>query len=168
MATIDEILARLIDFTYHPYKSLYGDLRKIYKAEALRMALARAEKRGWLEKKLDNEEIHLKLTQLGGDILKKRRPIRKLLPWQSEGEGKICVVVFDIPEKNRAVRDLFRSKLKEAGMVGWQRSVWVGKNVDIEGLRDFLKEIDLEKHVLVFETESVGNDQLEKLLDSLR
>ncbi len=165
MATIDEILSGLIDFTYHPYKALYGDLRKIYKAEALRIALSRAHKRGWLEKKIDNEEVFLKLTELGDKVLKKRRPIRKLLPWQiEEGAAKYCVIVFDIPEGNRVVRNLLRAKLREAGFIGWQKSVWVGQQVDLASLRNFLKEIDLEDYVMAFEVNDIGNSKLETLL----
>ena len=167
MAIVDEILSNLIDFTYHPYKALYGDLKKIYRAESLRIALARAVGKGWVQKRIDKEGVFVQLTALGKERLQKSRSIRKLLPWQIEDESaKICVVVFDIPEKDRVLRNLLRAKLREAGFVGWQKSVWIGKKIDLEALREFLAEAGLADYVLAFETADTGNSKLEKALHS--
>lgn len=169
MAIIDEILVNLIDFTYHPYKALYGDLRKVYKAEAARIALARAEGKGWVQKRIDNEQVFIKLTNLGKARLTKREAIKKLMPWQrEEGDSSLCVVVFDIPERNRTIRDVLRAKLREAGFVGWQKSVWVGKNIDVNSLRALLKAADLDDYVLAFETTGLGSPKLEGVLKKLR
>ncbi|MDP2671119.1 MAG: hypothetical protein Q8P13_01525 [bacterium] len=169
MAIIDDILVQLIDFTYHPYKMMYGDLRKTYKAESVRIALSRAQKKGWLERSWNDDGTYLKLTDLGKERMLKYKPVSKLLPWQmEEGEVSYCVVVFDIPEKSRSTRDLLRRKLKEAGFVGWQKSVWVGKNINLEKLREFLKEVGLENHVLAIETSDLGDEALVKELSTFR
>jgi DNA-binding transcriptional regulator PaaX len=42
-----------------------------------------------------------------------------------EPDGKQRMVVFDIPEKKRAYRDVFRRSLKEMDFKMIQRSVWV-------------------------------------------
>jgi DNA-binding transcriptional regulator PaaX len=42
-------------------------------------------------------------------------------PW----DGKWRLVIFDIPEKERRIRSLIRSKLRELGLAPIQRSVWI-------------------------------------------
>lgn len=46
---------------------------------------------------------------------------------QSKWDGKWRIVVFDIPEKKRSARDIFRRKLKELEFVEFQKSVWAHK-----------------------------------------
>jgi len=42
-----------------------------------------------------------------------------------EWDGMWRFVIFDIPEKQRAARDVLRDKLKEIGFIKIQKSVWV-------------------------------------------
>lgn len=42
-------------------------------------------------------------------------------------DGKKRVVIFDIPESERWLRDVFRGHMKTLGFVMLQRSVWVSK-----------------------------------------
>ena len=71
-------------------------------------------------------------------------------------DGKWRIVVFDIPEKNRTIRELFRNRLKEWNFVRWQRSVWVSKSSVTEVLREYIKFLGIADWVLVFESDNVG------------
>lgn len=48
--------------------------------------------------------------------------IHKLFP-KKDGIWKI--IIFDIPEKNRKVRTVLRSKLESLGFKKWQNSIWI-------------------------------------------
>ncbi|MDD5738538.1 MAG: hypothetical protein PHY72_01255 [Candidatus Pacebacteria bacterium] len=56
-------------------------------------------------------------------------------------DGKWRVIIFDIPDISKTVRNIFRTKLKEFNFYSLQKSVWVHPyncKKEIEILRDFL------------------------------
>lgn len=135
---------RLEDFTYHSYKYMYGvpELRKNSVAEAAR----RLREKGFLEKTINEEgKAILKFTQLGKDFFGK----------EEEWDGKYRVVIWDIPEKNRRVRDLFRRKLKEWEFKSLQKSVWLSKRNITEKLKKLIAELEMEDLIVVIETDDI-------------
>lgn len=154
------------DLIYHPYKLLYGDLKKYYRSDSLNHSLKKAEKRGWVKKQIINEALYIALTDLGKENLihLNKSAGLQLRRGSSEGwDGKYRLVIFDIPERNRVVRDTLRRKLKEFGFVGWQKSVWVTRQDVTKNLRKFLEENNLDDYILVIETGELGNKKLEEL-----
>jgi CRISPR-associated endonuclease Cas2 len=156
------------DFVYHPYKFLYGDLKKLYRADSLTHSLSRAERKGWIKKLINEEKAYVALTTLGREELVKLKEDRglKLTSGKKRWDGRYRLVIFDIPEKSRIVRDTLRRRLKEFGFVGWQKSVWVTKENVTRALRSFVKENALEDYILVIETTDLGNKKLERVANS--
>lgn len=135
---------RIEDFAYHHYRYHYGapELDK----SALAMALKRLREGGLIEKEIDQEQVIIKLTNLGKDILD---------DWKfddSKWDGKYRIVLFDIPEKHKVVRDLLRRKLKNWKFEQWQKSVWLGKKDITEKLREVIKELEIDRWVAIFES----------------
>lgn len=64
--------------------------------------------------------------------------------------GFICVVTFDIPERNRIERKLLRTLLKEFGFEKMQKSVWFSLFDAAEPLVDFFKATKVDRWVRVF------------------
>lgn len=147
-----------------PYKMLYGDLEKVYKARSIEKALIRAERKNWLKRIVNQDEVYLALTPLGkkqlDGYLNKLVIKKKNKPW----DGKFRIVLFDIPEKNRPIRDELRNRLKEFGFVGWQQSVWATKQDVTKELREFIRRNKLQEYILVIETTDLANPELERLL----
>lgn len=135
---------RFEDFAYHHYRYHYGypDLKK----SALGAALKRLREGGLVEKDVKSGEVILKLTKLGRDALGKKFDPNK---W----DGKFRIVIFDIPENKRGVRDLFRRRLKDWEFKNWQRSVWVTKNNITLELRKLIVDLEIEPWVAVVESE---------------
>ncbi len=71
-------------------------------------------------------------------------------------DAKWRLVIFDIPEKRRAVRDLLRSKLKQWDFMHLQQSVWASKKDCTKVLRDFIKHVGIEDWVMVVESDNAG------------
>lgn len=141
---------RIEDYTYHSYKYMYGipDLKK----SELSQALKRLRERGLIEEdKIDTDKVVLKLTELGRDVLGAEFD-------ESKWDGKWRVVIFDIPEQKRVVRDMFRRKLKHWGFKNWQKSVWITKNNVTEKLRKTVKELGIEKWVAIVESDNISSD----------
>ena len=92
----------------------------------LRRTLRRFERNGLVER-VSSERTAWKyqLTKKGREVLKRKAvesiKIMKLPRW----DGKWRIVVFDIPENLRSVRDAFRKKLRGLGFRYVNLSVWV-------------------------------------------
>lgn len=139
--TIDGYI-RLEDFAYHHYRYHYGipELKKSSLAQAIR----RLRLNGYIEKDVKAGEVIFKLTQLGKDFLGVE---------DQKWDGIYRIVVFDIPENKRVVRDLFRRRLKDWGFKSWQKSVWVSKRRITEKLRKLISELGISDWVAVIESQ---------------
>lgn len=115
-------------------------------------AIKRLRERGLLEEEKKHEDrIILKLTEKGRDQVMLTRDNFLERDW----DGKWRIVVFDIPESKRLVRDVFRNRLKGWGFIQLQKSVWVTKKNVIGSLRKFVKELGIDDWVIVFEARKI-------------
>lgn len=82
---------------------------------------------------------------------------------QPKWDGRWRVVIWDIPEKRRATRDIVRAHLKQLGFVGIQQSVWVTPWPCRQEIRAIRSTLDLNPGLLFFETDTIeGDDQLKR------
>ncbi|MGH8018850.1 MAG: hypothetical protein ACREIA_11240 [Opitutaceae bacterium] len=83
-----------------------------------------------------------RLSALGG-----RDPIRQ---WNRRWDGKWRVVLFDVPERNKALRARLRRKLRAFGFGYLQNSAWISPD-GIESLRSILagERVDVETLTLL-------------------
>lgn len=82
---------------------------------------------------------------------------------EKDWDGRYRIVIFDIPEQKRVIRNLFRRRLKEWGFTRWQQSVWVTKRNVTNKLKILIADLKIEDWIAVIESDdvSIGN----KLLD---
>jgi len=73
-----------------------------------------------------------------------------------EWDGKWRIVIFDIPEDKRKIRNVFRSRLKLWDFKPWQKSVWASKKNVTSKLRNLIKELEIDNWVLVIESDNTG------------
>ncbi len=132
---------RVEDFAYHHYRYRYG-IPELKKA-SLSQALRRLRLDGYIERDVKEGQVIFKLTQLGKDSLGID---------DQEWDGLYRIVIFDIPENKRVIRDLFRRRLKDWEFNNWQRSVWVSKKNITEKLRKLIKDLGIEQWVAVVES----------------
>lgn len=135
--------------------SIFGRDYPLRKSE-LSQAIKRLRERKLIESDtVRTNEIILKLTDLGKEALG--------LDDQKDWDGKWRIVIFDIPEQKRIIRNLFRRRLIGWGFKKWQISVWVTKRNITKKLRLLIQDLKIEDWVAVIESEDVtiGN----RLLD---
>lgn len=134
------------DFAYNPM--LVGrDLKKSDLAQALK----RLRENGFVEL-IDDKQLSFRLTDSGRD----RALWLKMNEIDEKWDGKWRIVIWDVPEKRRAARDLLRYKLKQLGFQKFQKSVWGSKKNCTKELRNFIKKVGIEDWVMVFETNDIG------------
>jgi DNA-binding transcriptional regulator PaaX len=136
----------LEEFTYSGQMKALAGIPIKHKDQALVMAIRRLRMRKIIEyEKNADGKIYYQLTDIGRDFLNSKKRI--------EIEGRYTVVVWDIPETKRTVRNLLRRRLKEWGFRSWQKSVWVSRRDVASKLRTFISEVGIEKWVGVIESE---------------
>lgn len=81
------------------------------------------ERKGCIESRRRDDEIYLRFTQKGAVRLLKEKI--KITP-ETLTDTR-CLVLFDVPETAKNLRDEFRHFLKNAGFTRIQRSVWASR-----------------------------------------
>ena len=140
------------DDIYHHPNSVFYDYREYNIARSsLRSAIHRLKKKGYVQEQRDQGRLILKLTEAGRDVALKIRAHD-----ESKWDGIWRLVIFDIPESHRKVRDTLRNKLKSWGFEKWQKSTWASKKPLTNTLRQLVKELGIEDWVLVVESTDTG------------
>ena len=123
-------------------------------------AINRLRERGLIERVNTEKGVALRLTGKGAKLAvgieeeEKQYEIKKPKRW----DDKWRIIIFDIWERRRSVRDRLRTLLQRNGFVKIQNSVWVYP-YDCEELFVFLRtNLRLGKGILYIVAEEVEND----------
>lgn len=135
----------LADFFNNPGKFVYTGYRTNLNYSSIYKTIQRLKEKGYLMTKKEEKNIILKLTQSGRKQVKLMK-IFEDKPW----DHKWRIVIFDIPERHRKLRDALRYRLKEWQFKQMQKSVWVSKKDIVDELKSFIKEIGIENWVKIF------------------
>lgn len=162
-ALTEDILEALADLALHPHRLFYGRLQQEYTRKSLGITIKRLEQKGFIEKGIMEDEVCIRLTELGARKLEEKRNLRKekallnLKVRDEKWDGKWRIVIFDIPETNKRIRQALRETLRALEFWPLQKSVWISKKDYTKELRRWVRELGLSKHILTFETKDLGN-----------
>lgn len=135
----------------HACKSLYGWVPNRYKRKNFYNLVWKSLKTGDIEKIVKNDKVYLRLSGRGKSKVIRDFPMAAFQ--NKKWDGKWRIVLFDIEEKSRRIRDLFRAKLKELGFQMVQKSVYITPHDITRDLQEFIKSKDLHNDVYLVETE---------------
>lgn len=116
------------------------------KRRALSQSLHQLRYRGAVETKKVDGRLAVRLTEGGW---RRARLMRITRITACCDPGKYCLVVFDIPEKHRRVRDIIRGFLKECGFKQLQKSVWKCDRDVASAVASLVKDLKIEEWVTV-------------------
>ena len=142
-------IVRFDDWRHSSFYYL-GGWEKPLKKNSFAQAMRRLRIDGYLNLEEYNNKLILKLTEAGKTEALLRKALR-----DENWDGKWRIVIFDIPEKHRRVRNVLRSRLKSWNFEPWQKSVWASKKNVTEHLRKFISQLGVEKWVRVIESVNV-------------
>lgn len=135
----------LMDFLTNPHSFVWTGYRTNLNYSSLYRSVRLLRKKGYIETQKDGRKLLLKLTEKGKETV-----ILKKLLEDKKWDGKWRIVIFDIPEKHRKVRNTLRGQLKRWGFIQLQKSVWVTKKDIIIPLKKFVEEVGVSDWVKVF------------------
>lgn len=138
----------IADFVDNPGKFAWTMYRTDAHRSAFYQSIKQLREQGFIETHKHGKKIMLRLTDKG----RQEAILKKLL--EDDGwDNKWRIVIFDIPETHRRVRNILRGKLREWQFEQLQKSVWVSKKDCVKELRKFLGEVDIRDWVRVFVAE---------------
>lgn len=147
------------------YSSIHGYIPSRFQKQNLYRLIWRNLKTGDIEKVIEKGKPILKLTSSGHEKIKRKFP---LLKFQNNiWDEKWRLVIFDIEERTRNIRDIFRRKLKELGFAQLQKSVWISPHDILGDFKEFIESQRLSDKVILVETESLYTDEPKELAERL-
>jgi len=147
--------------------SAFGRLmkhRKYFKKEQFNKNKYYLKRHGLIKiKKIDQDTFEMSLTKRGedkmlGDFFKSMR-IQK----SEKSDEYWRVVMFDIPNKHKWTRDIFRHKLKEMGFYQLQESVFITPYPCEKEIKLIVSALNISSFVYLIKTKDFSGDkELEK------
>lgn len=120
--------------------------RKRFSRDIIKM-----RRKGMIETVFTNGRLTARLTERGRlEYLK-----LKLVEAEELAEGRVCVIVFDIPEKESRIRKLLRNFLSGNYFILIQKSVWISRFDVAKTMSKLIVFLELEDWVRVFESREV-------------
>ena len=120
--------------------------QKKYKKYHITKTLKRLQKNGKITVKNKGGELYFTLTNKAiSEMLFSHIKKASKLP-----AGYYTIVIFDIPEEDRAARHTLRRLLRECNFTMLQRSVWLSKFNVIEEIKNFITARKLTGYINVF------------------
>lgn len=133
---------------YCYYDVLRGWVPKGYKKANLFATIRRAVAAGYIEKVIKKGKPYFRLTGIGKKKLVRDFPIFRFA--KKKWDKRWVVVMFDVAEVERWVRDSLRTKLLELGFGMYQKSVYISPHTGLASdLAEFLTLSGLKKIVQV-------------------
>lgn len=129
--------------------------------EAIKNALITASKSGFIKRR---RHALPAITKAG------RARLVSVIPRHDDTrtwDGRLHIVTYDIPEKQKNVRDLFRVQLRRIGCAKLQESVWLTPYNPIDILREFTADYHIGGTVIVSDLgvdASVGEEDIQMLI----
>ena len=146
------------------YKNMYGFVPRRYKKHNFLQTIGRNLKTGDIEKVVKEGKVYLRLTSAGRDKVKRDFPITNLTrKWNKHW----TIIVFDIEEKFRVIRDSLREKLRNIGFGMLQESVFITPNDIVRDFSEFVESYNLEDSVYILEVSQIVGGDVKSLVNKI-
>lgn len=133
--------------------------RSKLKTFEINQGIKRLLARGLIEIKEDKNYKYLSITNKGNNLLLRYQLEGLVKEKPKKWDKKYRVVIFDISEQRKKIRDQLRGILKSFGFILLQDSVWVYP-YECQEIIDLLKQyLELKEDVIYMTVESIENDK---------
>jgi phenylacetic acid degradation operon negative regulatory protein len=141
------------------YENMYGWIPEQYKRHNFYQLVSRSYKAKFIEKVEKNGKIYIRITSEGQRIIQRDFPMLSLQNRRWDGRWRI--VMFDIEEVNRQIRERLRIKLKELGFGMLQESVFISPHDLLKDFSEFAESSGIRDYLYLLETHKliVGDEK---------
>jgi len=121
------------------------------------------KRKGYIQIANLKEKKGILLTQKGKQkALKTKLSLEGPSGLERRKDGKYLMIIFDIPEKKRILRDTLRYFLYSLGFKQFQKSVWISAYDVQKQLEEIIRVYGLENYVRIFLIEEIEIEETEK------
>lgn len=132
--------------------------------QSVRAAISRMNKQGWVQSEKVGNKSYYSLTQRGQNRIDEAgKRIFKLMP--ENWDGKWRILMYNIPEDIRHVRDELRKELVWSGFGSMSNSMWISPNDLQSQVNNLIEKYDIENYVDFFIAEYKGPHQNLQLVE---
>jgi DNA-binding transcriptional regulator PaaX len=125
------------------------------------------QKFGILKSQKNRTGEKIVLTAKGKKLVKQYELEKLKIKKPPRWDKKWRIVIFDIPEEKRPLRDVFRRRLKKLGFHELQHSVWAHPYDCVSEIKCLVDFYTVPQYVHLLETSSFSNDKFLKKKFSL-
>ncbi|MFT9849762.1 phenylacetic acid degradation operon negative regulatory protein PaaX [Aneurinibacillus sp. REN35] len=131
--------------------------------QAIRAAISRMMKQGWLESRKIGNRSYYKMSTRGKKRLDEaaKRIYKEV---SDEWDGKWRIVCYNIPEEKRGLRDKLRKELSWMGFGMLANSTWISPHNLINRVKDISELYDINEHIEFFDCDHFGWSTPEQLV----
>lgn len=124
-----------------------------YKKESVRVGLSRLHTKGYLT----NTTSGWLITKNGKKYIKNISLLSYIQSPFEKNSPEHTVVAFDIPEKNRVVRNWLRNQIRIFGYKMLQQSLWIGPGPIPSSFLKRLEDLNIRKNVKILKITKRNN-----------
>lgn len=132
------------------YKSMYGWVPGKYKKHNFYQLISRSLKTDIIERVEKKGEIYIRITSDGRKAI--QRDFSMLLLQNKYWDGRWRIIMFDVEEVNKKVRNRLRRKLKELGFGMLQKSVFISPHDLLKDFNEFAQAAGIKDYLYLLET----------------
>lgn len=132
------------------YKNMYGWVPRRYRKHNFYQLISRSLRTRFIEKIEKDGEIYIRITTEGKKTIQRDFPM--LLLQNRKWDRKWRIVMFDVEEINKKVRDRLRRKLKELGFGMLQKSVFISPHDIVKDFSEFAETAGINHYLYLLET----------------
>lgn len=121
----------------------FGITKRLRDAAYVNTALSRLKRKGYLIFEEHNGIRFVRITESGRRYFQQKRIALLMRPEKRRWDGYWRIVMFDIPEKQRGLRNVLRRELSEVGFKKLQGSVWVSP----DECEEYVKLLKADQHI---------------------
>ena len=131
--------------------------------QAVRQAVSRMSRQGWLSAFKDGNRAFYALTPAGLKRVETIAP--RIYEPAAEWDGRWRLLTYSIPEQNRERRDRLRKDLTLLGLAPLSPSTWISPRDVFEEVRELIAAVELNPHIDLFVADHGGPSSDRELLE---
>lgn len=126
---------------------------KRYKKESIEVAFSRLSKKGYVV----NSSFGCLITDKGKAYVHKKHLLDYISSPFKENDPLNTIIAFDIPEKDRKIRNWLRNQIKIFNYKMLQKSLWLGPGPFPDSFLKHLEDLHIRKYVKIFKINKINN-----------
>lgn len=155
MSLIDDLLVLVDSYGSITLDNAIGLIGRSHK-QIIASSLGRLTAKQYLEKKIINNNINYQCSKIGKSKINEILDSIKIYDQKRLKDNSWTLVIFDIPENSRSVRDAFRNSLISIGFGKLQDSIWVSYHKQNNYLDQIIKLLNISKNVTIINTNNLN------------